>query len=44
MGVTELSGGERQRVAMLRNIIFHPDILIIDEVSAGLDADNKKNY
>lgn len=42
MGVTELSGGERQRVAMLRNIIFHPDILIIDEVSAGLDADNKK--
>ena len=41
-GITELSGGERQRVAMLRNIIFQPDVLIIDEVSAGLDVNNRE--
>lgn len=39
--ITELSGGERQRVAMLRNVMFHPKILILDEVTAGLDETNK---
>lgn len=39
--ITELSGGERQRVALLRNVMFHPRILILDEVTAGLDETNK---
>ncbi|PWF99774.1 spermidine/putrescine ABC transporter ATP-binding protein [Levilactobacillus bambusae] len=40
--ITELSGGERQRVAMLRNVMFYPQVLIMDEVTAGLDEDNKQ--
>lgn len=37
----QLSGGERQRVALLRNVMFHPETLILDEVTAGLDSANK---
>jgi len=40
--VTELSGGERQRVALIRNILFLPQVLLLDEVTAGLDEDNKQ--
>lgn len=39
--LTELSGGEKQRVALVRNLIFQPQVLLLDEVTAGLDADNK---
>ncbi|KRK47123.1 ABC transporter ATP-binding protein [Secundilactobacillus kimchicus] len=39
--VDQLSGGERQRVALLRNVMFHPETLILDEVTAGLDSANK---
>ncbi len=40
-GVNDLSGGQRQRVALLRNIMIYPEVLILDEVTAGLDAENK---
>lgn len=40
--ITDLSGGEKQRVALIRNLMFKPKILLLDEVTAGLDADNKK--
>jgi len=40
-GVNDLSGGQRQRVALLRNVMIYPEVLILDEVTAGLDADNK---
>ena len=40
--VTALSGGERQRVALLRNLLFLPKILLLDEVTVGLDWENKE--
>ncbi|MBV7390383.1 MULTISPECIES: ABC transporter ATP-binding protein [Enterococcus] len=40
--ITELSGGEKQRVALIRNILFSPKLLLLDEVTTGLDEDSKK--
>lgn len=39
--ISELSGGERQRVALIRNILFLPKILLLDEVTTGLDEQTK---
>ena len=39
--VKNLSGGERQRVALLRHLFFPPKVLLLDEVTAGLDPDTK---
>lgn len=39
--VTELSGGEKQRVALIRNVLFLPEVLLLDEVTAGLDEESK---
>lgn len=39
--VDNLSGGERQRVALIRNIMFVPEVLILDEVTTGLDEKTK---
>lgn len=40
--IFKLSGGERQRVALLRNVLFEPKVLILDEITAGLDRENKQ--
>jgi len=40
--VNDVSGGEKQRIAMLRNLIFPPEVLITDEVTTGLDTENKR--
>lgn len=39
--IESLSGGERQRVALLRNVLFEPRVLLLDEVTTGLDTVNK---
>ncbi|CAH0253951.1 ABC transporter ATP-binding protein [bacteria symbiont BFo1 of Frankliniella occidentalis] len=40
--IDQLSGGEKQRVALLRNLQFPPDILLLDEITSALDEENKQ--
>ncbi|WP_460023298.1 ABC transporter ATP-binding protein [Lactovum odontotermitis] len=39
--ISKLSGGEKQRVALVRNMLFEPAVLLLDEVTSGLDSENK---
>lgn len=39
--IKHLSGGEKQRIALIRNLMFQPKILLLDEVSSSLDIENR---
>lgn len=40
--IQSISGGEKQRVALIRNLIFPPKVLLLDEVTTGLDETSKE--
>jgi ABC-type Mn2+/Zn2+ transport system ATPase subunit len=42
--IKELSGGEQKRVFLARALIRNPDILVLDEPTAGLDNVNKDKF
>lgn len=42
--LNELSGGQQQRVMIARALVNRPDLVILDEPSAGIDAESQARF
>jgi zinc transport system ATP-binding protein len=42
--IGQLSGGQQQRVFIARAIVNHPDVLFLDEPTAGVDAETQTRF
>lgn len=40
--INDISGGEKQRVALVRNLLFQPKVLLLDEITSSLDSLNRE--
>ena len=40
----QLSGGQKQRVAIVRAMLMHPEIMLLDEIDATLDISNREKF
>lgn len=40
--IISLSGGEKQRISIIRNLLYTPDIILLDEATSSLDLENTK--
>lgn len=40
----QLSGGEKRKVAIAGIFSYEPDLLVVDQLGRGLDAETKKNF
>ncbi|MCC7575750.1 MAG: ATP-binding cassette domain-containing protein [Methanomethylovorans sp.] len=40
--VQNLSGGEKQRISLVRTLLFLPEVLLLDEITSALDAENTR--
>ncbi|MDO5456821.1 MAG: ATP-binding cassette domain-containing protein [Atopococcus tabaci] len=40
--INSLSGGEKQRVSLIRHLMYPPEMLLLDEVTASLDEESSE--